>query len=58
MENQQIQILVTNKADMAAQSHAITSAAFGLLLQISAIFWPNLVKLLCTHPVTIEQTEH
>ncbi len=58
MEKRQIQILVTTKVDVAARLHAITSAAFGFLPQISAIFWANLVKLLCTHPVTMEQIEH
>lgn len=55
MEKRQTQILATNKVDMAVRLHAITSAASGLLPQVSAIPWANFAKLLCTHPVTIEQ---
>lgn len=52
MEKRQIQILLTSKVDMASMLHAVTSVAFGFLLQI---LWANLTKLLCTHPVTTEQ---
>jgi hypothetical protein len=55
MEKRQLQILVTNKVDMAARLHAISSVAFGFLLQICAAFWANLAKFLCTHPATAEQ---
>ncbi len=36
MEKIQMQTLLTNKVNMAARLHAITSAAFGLLPHISA----------------------
>ena len=55
MEKRPIQILVTNKVDVAARVHAITSVAFGFLPQICAAFLANLAKFLCTHPVTADQ---